>query len=127
MPPYSFCYILHGHEPVPIHDYSAWGEWMWAEGFEQRRRVSYDRLGDVEISTVFMGVDTSGGLGRRRRLFETMIFGGQYDEQQWQYATWDEAETGHAVAVEMVRRAQAGGADREQEDEDVQEDDDGGC
>ena len=28
-------------------------------------------------------------------LFETMIFGGQYDDYQWRYSTYEEAEAGH--------------------------------
>ena len=35
-------------------------------------------------------------------LFETMVFGGEYDDYQERYHTYDEAEEGHKRIVEMV-------------------------
>jgi hypothetical protein len=35
-------------------------------------------------------------------LFETMVFGGEYDEYQERYHTYDEAEEGHKRICEMV-------------------------
>lgn len=32
-----------------------------------------------------------------------MIFGGIHDQEMWRYCTWDEAEVGHAAAVELVQ------------------------
>lgn len=34
--------------------------------------------------------------------FETMIFGGEHDQYQERYSTWDEAEAGHKRAIELV-------------------------
>ena len=49
------------------------------------------------VSTVFLGLDHAFD-GGTPLLFETMIFGGEHDEYQERYATWDEAEAGHLVA-----------------------------
>lgn len=115
MPLPPFRYILRDHEPVPADDDpSAWGEWMLGEGSMERRRVAYDEVDEISISTVFTGVDTGIGLGRLV-LFETMIFGGRHNEAQWSYATWDEAEVGHAIAVQLVRRSQEGDVNPEEE------------
>lgn len=39
-------------------------------------------------------------------VFETMIFGGEYDECQWRYSTKLEAEQGHARVVEALQTGQ---------------------
>ena len=36
-------------------------------------------------------------------LFETMIFGGDFNEEMWRYSTWEGAEKGHQKAVEKVK------------------------
>ena len=36
-------------------------------------------------------------------IFETMIFGGEHDQWQDRYATWDQAVEGHKAAVNMVK------------------------
>ena len=49
--------------------------------------------GIIRISTVFLGHNF---LGKREPiLFETMVFGGKYDEEQERYTTWKKAEAGH--------------------------------
>lgn len=52
----------------------------------------------VQVSTVFLHIDCNYGTGKPE-LFETMVFGGEYDEHQWRYATWDEALKGHWEVV----------------------------
>lgn len=65
----------------------------------------------IQVSTVFLGVDHNYGFEAESRpiLFETMIFGGEHDEAQARYCTWDEAEAGHkqAVALLMARYVKA--------------------
>jgi hypothetical protein len=55
----------------------------------------------VYVSTVFLGLDHSFGEGPPQ-LFETMIFGGEHDEYQERYSTWDEAEAGHKKACKLA-------------------------
>jgi hypothetical protein len=91
-------YILNDdHEAVEVDDII-----QWARAFESSvRRVAQDTISGVRISTVFLGLDH--GWGSTPQLFETMIFGGEYDEHQVRYETWDEAVTGHKAALEMVQ------------------------
>jgi hypothetical protein len=94
-------YILVDRVPVECPELLKWG--MWMENFEDRR-VAETEIEGVRISTVFLGLDHSYSFAGRDRktppvLFETMIFGGEHDEEQWRYCTWDEAEEGHAKAV----------------------------
>lgn len=94
-------YILEGKKAVPCDDLQKWGE-----RFETtRRHVGDTTVGDVRISTVFLGLDHSWG-GGRPLIFETMIFGGAYDDYQERYSTWEEAERGHAQAVQKVAESQ---------------------
>jgi len=87
-------YILDGREAVPCHDLTEWGTW-----FENAdRHVAKDEIGDVKISTIFLGLDHSFGQGPPL-LFETMVFGGDADGDMDRYSTWEEAEQGHAAFV----------------------------
>ncbi len=54
------------------------------------------------ISTVFLAFNHNFDEGPPL-LFKTMIFGGKYDQEQWRYTTWEEAEKGHQLAVNKVK------------------------
>lgn len=90
-------FILKGKVPVPCE-----GPLKWARWFESaNRQVAETKVGDVKISTVFLGLNHSFYPNAKPILFETMVFGGELDGEQERYCTWDEAEAGHE---EMVRR-----------------------
>jgi hypothetical protein len=56
-----------------------------------------------EVSTVFLGLNHNYGFGNSAPvLFETMVFGGEYDLFQERYYTYIGAEAGHERAVKMV-------------------------
>ncbi len=70
---------------------------------------NYCRIGDntvagVRVSTVFLGCNHAHGGGERPLLFETMIFGGDYDQEMVRYCTEGEALRGHRRAVNNIRR-----------------------
>ena len=65
-------------------------------------RVAYTDIGPCYVSTVFLGMDHSWSDGPPE-LFETMIFGDEHSEDQWRYATYDEAEAGHKAIVEALK------------------------
>jgi hypothetical protein len=90
-------YILDGKTPVPADLYT-WGRW-----FEDmsNRRVAESYVGDVRISTVFLGLDHSPGFGPPE-LFETMVFGGPLDDETVRYSTWEAALDGHAAMLAKV-------------------------
>ena len=91
-------YILdENKQPKKEPDLFKWGEWMQTAD----RVVAKTRDGDVEVSTVFLGLDHNWG-GGAPILFETMIFGGEHDGWQDRYSTWQEAEHGHIAAVRLI-------------------------
>lgn len=96
-------YILDAdHNVVCVHDDLQ----KWGEFFESgKRHVAFDTFGNVDISTVFLGIDH--GIPRnseRPILFETMIFRDGEGDECWRCATWKQAEAQHNKAVELVRR-----------------------
>lgn len=94
-------YVLDGKTPRKVGDVKE-----WVEMFDKSNRlVARNRIGDVSISTVFLGVDHNfwGGLPL---LFESMVFGGPLDQVQCRYSTWDEAEEGHRNLLRLVQGRQ---------------------
>lgn len=75
----------------------------WARAFEKNENkiVLQEKIGNVMISTVWLGLDHQFGHGPPL-IFETMIFGGDHDEEQWRYSTEAEAMDGHRAAVSLV-------------------------
>ena len=93
-------YILEGKKAVKCDEVLAWAKWYETGD----RLVAKTDNGEVRVSTVFLAIDHSFGEGDPL-LFETMIFGGEHDEEQWRYSTWEEAEAGHKNACEVARIA----------------------
>lgn len=95
-------YILEGKEPKPADMMD------WAKGFgdDESKRVDQTYLlgKSIWVSTVFLGINHQWGDGPPM-LFETMIFGGIHDQEQWRYSTWDEAQEGHDRAVVLASRS----------------------
>ncbi len=82
-----------------------WGKWM--EDVNNRRVVEssvMDEDGEIWISTVFLGLDHNFSLNHTFPiLFETMIFGGRFDQYQNRYSSWDESKMGHKEVVRLAR------------------------
>ena len=93
-------YKLVDRVPVPC-TLAEWGR-MMEDG--NGRRVAEFELGDVRVSTVFLGIDHQFGNGPPL-LFETMIFGGEHDNYQDRCSTWKQAEAMHAKAVALAKAA----------------------
>ncbi len=91
-------YILDGKTPKRVDSLEEWAKWQATAD----RHVAQTKIGDVGISTVFLGLDHSHGYGSPL-LFETMIFGGAHDQYQTRASTWNEAEAQHADAVALVK------------------------
>jgi len=92
-------YILEGKKVVGVDDVLVWGKMF---NSREDRIVKKTKIGDVEVSTVFLGIDHSFGVGKPL-LFETMIFGGGNDGYQERYETWRQAEAGHRKAIKVVQ------------------------
>lgn len=92
-------YILdNDRNPVREPDIIKWGRWYETAG----RHVAKDKIGDVMVSTVFLGIDHSYN-GGTPVLYETMIFGGKHDQFQDRYTNQIAALAGHDQAVAKVR------------------------
>ena len=90
-------YRLNGKniEKVSIEEFS-----MRSNSFSTQLFKS--NFGEVDVSTIFMAMDHSFGDDGEPILFETMVFGGEYNDYQERYHTYDEAEEGHRRICEMV-------------------------
>lgn len=88
-----------GRTPEPVEDVR---ETMLGSDYAEKRRVARDKIGDVLVSTVFLCLNHAYGDGPPI-LFETMIFGGEHDQYQDRYSTWEEAERGHKKAIAIVK------------------------
>ena len=103
-------YTLVNHQPVAIERPSEWvnemARRMWMKKSKSAVdpwRVAETIIGEIRISTVFMGLDHRFSGEGPPILFETMVFGGKLDQFQDRCCTWDEAEAMHADAVRQVR------------------------
>jgi len=96
-------FILDGKQPMRVKTERQWSEWM----FDRRdRHVAETTIGEVWISTVFLGLDHNYHDIGEPILFETMCFvdGESADTLMFaRYCTWEDAEAGHAAAVAVVR------------------------
>ena len=95
-------YILDGKKPVKEPDLLRWSKW-----FEviKNRVVAQDKIQDIHVSTVFLGLDHNWLKSDDPILFETMIFGGPHNNYQERYRTWKEAEVGHKNAIKLVKES----------------------
>ena len=90
-------YILDGHKAKSV-DLMEWGQWFETA---ERHVAKTDISDEINVSTVFLGLDYSFGSGAPL-LFETMIFGGEHDQYQERFETWEQAEEGHKVACSLA-------------------------
>jgi hypothetical protein len=93
-------YILDDDgEPVPSPDPLTAAVW-WATA--DPTIFDDQPVTGVEVSTVFLSIDHSHRADGRPVLWETMIFGGVFDQYQRRYTSKLDALTGHAWAVRLV-------------------------
>jgi hypothetical protein len=78
-------------------------QWMEKRGDRSYAHVAITAIGDdVEVSTVWIGVDFNIDSGPPLT-FETRVFGGQYDGRMWRWPNENVALAGHDHAVALVR------------------------
>lgn len=92
-------WILRNKRPVRCWDMKTWAKFMGTEKAMVVKTID----GEITISTVFLGINHNFSKTGKPVLFETMIFGGEHDQECWRYKTWAEAEEGHKKAVNLVR------------------------
>jgi hypothetical protein len=94
-------YKLDGKTPVPCEDIIEWA--MWYEKADTR--VALDTVYGIRVSTIFLGLDHNFSMSGPPVLFETMVFFGEssYSAYQDRYCTYDEAEAGHRMVVDVIQ------------------------
>jgi len=88
-------------EAVPAKDVV---EWMsWQQSVRSSKILFRDVIGTIEVSTTFTGINYSPDDQQPPQVWETMIFGSQYDNTVSRYATKEEASTGHKKIVDRIK------------------------
>lgn len=86
-----------GRTPLPCYDFTAWVRWFG----EADRQAAFDRVGEVCVSTVFIGT-TEACRGGKPLLFETVAIGASDAFPPERYVAWEHAEAGHARWVARI-------------------------
>jgi hypothetical protein len=83
---------------------------QWARQFERGddRRVALDEVGEITVSTVFLGLNHNWGGKGPPLLFETMVFRNGDGDELWRSATWRKALSQHRRALALVRASARG-------------------
>lgn len=94
-------YILNRkHEVIPAISTRQWT--VWFSDISNRRVAKTDISSDVCVSTVFLGLNHNWSDSKKLLVFETMVFGGDYDGEMERCSTWEEAVEMHQRMVELV-------------------------
>lgn len=80
-------------------------QWSELVGNLEYKRVAYTTMGEVVVSTVWLGMNHNFDDVGPPLIFETMIFGGDLADEQWRWATEAEALDGHEKVVGEARIA----------------------
>lgn len=98
-------YVLNENgSPIVEPDFMKWAEW-----FEKAdRHVADEKVGNVRVSTVFLGLNHNFSQDGSPILWETMVFGGKLDQEQDRCSgSKEQAEAMHAKMVERVKAVEA--------------------
>lgn len=76
---------------------------QWMEDNPERKAVKQDHIDDKFVSTVFLGLDHSWN-NKELILWETMIFGGEHDQYQERYSSYEDALEGHQKAINLIKQ-----------------------
>lgn len=102
-------YIFDENKNIVSVDVKEWARFF--EKADRRVRKTYLKKYGIVISTVFMGIDQSIGIGKDHfpYIFETMVFWPNNQEMDSQemdsrelYSTWTQAVKGHRRITRMV-------------------------
>ena len=92
-------YKLIDRKVLKALDLIDWSVWFQSA---DRKIKHTDIRNNVSVSTVFLGIDHDL-FNNKPVLFETMVFGGKFDQLQKRYISIEEAEQGHDKIVELCK------------------------
>lgn len=92
-------YLLENKRVIPCKnlDWVAWAKWFATCDSKVNKTI----IGESVVSTIFLGVDHSDGCGPPI-LFESMVFGGELDQEIERCSTWEQAEEMHDSMCKRV-------------------------
>lgn len=61
-----------------------------------------NRVDVIRVSTLFLGLDHSWRSEGPALVFETTIYGGEYDDSAWRWFTMADAQSGHQRIVDAI-------------------------
>ena len=98
-------YILNKNKNVKvIHDVLVWAKWLETAD----RHIGFTKIGNKEVSTVFLGLDYNFSSVGKPVLFETMVFATKghrsYDKYTNRYCTKAEALKGHKDICKLLTK-----------------------
>lgn len=93
------------NRPIPCKNSNEYMKWETKN--LDKKAIRQQHVDDVYISTVFLGLDHGFG-GKNPVLWETMIFGGEHDQYQERYISYQDALEGHYIAVQLVKKEKHG-------------------
>lgn len=96
----SWYILTANNQPVAVSITEA-AQWM--EDNPERKAVKQDHIDDKFVSTVFLGLDHSWN-NKEVILWETMIFGGEHDQYQERYSSYEDALEGHQKAINFIKQ-----------------------
>jgi hypothetical protein len=98
-------YILN-EDNKPIMAASVIEAAKWLEKNPEKKAVKQEHVGDIYVSTVFLALDHSlpWDADKTPVLWETIIFGGEHDQYQERYTSYEDALEGHKKALELVNK-----------------------
>ena len=102
MKDYQYHWKLVDKEPVPT-TMEEWSDILTSG----KHSLWLELVEGVEVSTIFLGINIRLVVnkdGIPKGMFETMVFGGAMDKEQWRWDTYKEAEEGHKSVCELVRK-----------------------
>jgi len=90
-----------------LHNIDVWSKWYDEFVGSGKHVIRNDVIKhyncDITVSTVFLGLDHNfNNVHEEPILFETMVFGGELNEEQWRWMTKEKAKAGHNLVVQMV-------------------------
>lgn len=75
----------------------------WMDKNPEKKAVKQEYIDNVKVSTVFLGLDHAWN-SDIPVLWETMIFGGEHDQYQDRYTSYEDALEGHQTALNLVNK-----------------------